>query len=145
MMKETIRFVRASYLDDTLEVLVKLLKQYFDMFGLNMTAFQDGKYAEGSNELVEIILSQYEALLKTARCLGISEPVRELTTNPEGKGSPGDIVLNTLHNTIALLHKVEPELDQLQLGAAAVLKQFREQSTEEDTEMAIRYGAYFRV
>jgi hypothetical protein len=142
MNSEATQFAQVSYLVDNLEVLVKHLKQYFKIFGLNTTSSYDCRYTEGSNNLAEIIHDHYEVLLKTAICLGFPEPKRELTTNLRAQNSPRDIVFGTLHEIVMILPAVEARLENKRFGAAEVLKFSREQSMDEDTERAVKYGAY---
>jgi hypothetical protein len=136
MTSELLRFGKAKCLDDHLQVLVKLLRQYFDTFGLNTRAFLNSSFTEESIDLSHMIRVQYEEVLEMACRLPISRPTVELATDFEPQDSPGDVVFKTLHNTIALLVEIEAKLDQMYIEALEVLKWLRE------AEIVIGYGAY---
>jgi hypothetical protein len=136
MMAELIRFGIAKCLDDHLQVLVELLRQYFDTFGLNNRAFLNSRFTEESIDLSHMIHVQYEEILKMACRLPISRFTAELTTDFEPRDSPGDTVFKALHKTIALLIEIEAKLDQMYIEALEVLRWFREAG------IVIGYGAY---
>ncbi len=142
MISGYIRFGRASCLDDHLEVLVKLPKQFFDRFGLNTRAHLDGRYTEESIDLSNMIHSQYEQILELACPLSIFRITRELATDSEALDSPGDMVFKTLYDAITLFLEIETKLNRMHLEAVEVLKWLREHSTEEDADIAVRYGGY---
>ncbi|KAE9367658.1 hypothetical protein N431DRAFT_70869 [Stipitochalara longipes BDJ] len=142
MNPEAIRLDQTTRLHNCLEELIKHLQDYFEEFGWNTRPFLDGSFANGSNDFSHMIRAQYELTLNAARCLDISEPTKELARGPEIQGSPGKIAFDTLHDTMALLLKLDLEQNEMHKGAIQVPKWLQSYSTEEDFENVIRYGAY---
>ena len=75
MISEFILFGQAEYLDQSLEVLANLLREYFEKSGLNTRPFLDGSYGERSDGLSHMVRAQYKEVREIASHLSISPPM----------------------------------------------------------------------
>jgi hypothetical protein len=137
--ERTQRDGKVHHLMDSLEVLVKSLKQYFEEFGLNSTAFLDGRFVEESHDLSHIIQAQYKEVLATAIDLGMTTIQPEYIS--EAQNSPGDIAFTTLHDTTTLLLDVEPVLNRMAIEWREVLHMLQGNSNNEDVKRDILYSS----